>query len=184
MTLSSTIEAVLFAAGEPMEKKRLAALLNAPMDGVESALADLKEALSNRGLALVEAGNEVELRTAPEAADAVKKLREGELSKDLGRAGLEALAVILYRNGATRSEIDWIRGVNSAGIVRSLMLRGLIERKDDPSDKRRFRYTATTDALAHLGIGSAAELPRFKELSLEAGAAAEAAAAAETAETA
>jgi segregation and condensation protein B len=179
MTLGARIEAVLFAAGEPIEKKRLAALLGAPMDGIEAGLEELRGALDGRGLALAETADEVELRTAPGAAEAVKSLREGELSKDLGRAGLEALAVILYRGGATRTEIDWIRGVNSAGIVRSLMLRGLIERDGDPSDRRRFRYTATTDALAHLGIGSAKELPRFDELQLQTVAAAEAAARAE-----
>lgn len=184
MTLSGQIEAMLFAAGEPLEKKRVASLLDVPMDGLEAAVSELRDALAGRGLALVETSNEIELRTAPDAADAVKKLREGELSKDLGRAGLEALAVILYRGGATRSEIDWIRGVNSAGIVRSLMLRGLIERADDPSDKRRFRYTATTDALAHLGVSSAAELPRYSELKLETDVAAAAAQASEDAERA
>jgi segregation and condensation protein B len=182
MTLEASIEAVLFAAGEPIEKKRLGTLLGEQPIAIQNALDELRASLENRGLTLVDTTDEVELRTAADAADVVTKLREGELSKDLGRAGLEALAVVLYRGGATRSEIDWIRGVNSAGIVRSLMLRGLIERNDDPSDRRRFRYTATTDALAHLGVGSIKELPRYEELQLQATVAAEAAEAAERAE--
>jgi segregation and condensation protein B len=173
MTLGKAAElhAVLFAAGEPMAKKKLAALLGIQAAGLMDAVKDVRAKLAGSGLAVIETEDELELRTAPEAADVVKKLREGELTKDLGKAGLEALAVVLYQGGATRSEIDWIRGVNSAQTVRSLMLRGLVERTEDPSDKRRFRYRATPDALAHLGVASREELPRFAELSKEAEAA-------------
>jgi segregation and condensation protein B len=173
MKLSSTLEAVLFASGEPMTKKKLCALLGASAENLAEAVEELRAALADRGLALVETGDELELRTAPEAADTVKKLREGELSKDLGKAGLEALAIIMYRlpaqaGGVTRSEDDWIPGVNSAQTVRSLMLRGLIERTEDPTDKRRFHYKPTTDALAHLGVAKLSDLPRYAELSKEA----------------
>lgn len=168
MMPSAQLEAVLFSAGEAVSKKRLAALLDVSLEQVAEALAALRTDLNGRGITLVETDNEVELRTAPEAAPLMKKLREGELSKDLGRAGLEALAVILYRdNGATRTEIDWIRGVNSGAIVRSLLLRGLVERVEDPSDKRKMRYRATTDTLAHLGLSKMTDLPRFEELSHE-----------------
>jgi segregation and condensation protein B len=172
MKPSSTLEAILFASGEPMELKRIAAVMGCTPDEVKNAAAQLREQLSGRGITLVETVDELELRTAPEAADIVKKLREGELSKDIGKAGLEALAIILYRGQVTRSEIDWIRGVNSAQTVRSLMLRGLVERIEDPTDKRRFRYKPTSDALAHLGVGRVEDLPRFAELSKEAEAAA------------
>jgi len=168
MMPSAQLEAILFAAGEAVPKKRLAALLEASPDEVAEVLAALHKDLSGRGIVLVETDTEVELRTAPEAAPLMKKLREGELARDLGRAGLEALAVVLYRdNGATRTEIDWIRGVNSGAIVRSLLLRGLVERVEDPSDKRKMRYRATTDTLAHLGIAKMSDLPRFEELSHE-----------------
>jgi chromosome segregation and condensation protein ScpB len=61
--------------------------------------------------------------------------------------------------------------VNSAQTVRSLLLRGLVERTEDSSDKRKFRYKATTDALAHLGVAKVADLPRYAELKKEADAA-------------
>ncbi len=150
-----------------MEKKKLASLMHTDEASVIRAAEELDRALLGRGIALIETGDAYELRTSPESADIVKKLREGELTKDLGKAGLETLSIILYRSGATRSDIDWIRGVNSAQSVRSLMLRGLIERSEDPSDKRKFRYHATTDALGHLGIRSAKDLPRYAELSKE-----------------
>ena len=74
--------------------------------------------------------------------------------------------MVAYRNGATRSEIDWVRGVNSSASLRTLLMRGLIDAQEDPADKRRIRYQLTTDALAHLGIARREDLPRFSELSL------------------
>ncbi|HVW71634.1 MAG TPA: SMC-Scp complex subunit ScpB [Candidatus Paceibacterota bacterium] len=170
MALSKAAElhALLFAAGEPMSKKKLGALLGVSAADVTTLGAEMAAKLQGSGIALIQSEEELELRTTPEASDVVQKLREGELTKDLGKAGLEALAVVLYQGGATRSEIDWIRGVNSAQTVRSLMLRGLVERIEDPSDKRKFRYRATTDALAHLGVAKREDLPRFAELSKEA----------------
>lgn len=164
LALSSKLEAVLFAAGEPLQKKRLAALLEASEETLGDALNALRITLEDRGLRLIETDREIELRTAPEASEAIQKLRESELSRDLGRASLETLALILYKGGATRGEIDWVRGVNSTAAIRALMLRGLIERTEDKEDKRRVRYRATVDALAHLGVASAAELPRYEEL--------------------
>ena len=161
----AALEALLFASGEPLAKKRLAGILGISEKELHVVAEGLREQLADRGLVLVETEDALELRTGPEASDLVKKLRESEPSRDLGKAGLEALAVILYRDGATRSEIDWIRGVNSSQTVRSLLLRGLIDRTEDPSDRRRFRYKATTDALSHLGIARAKDLPRYTELS-------------------
>jgi segregation and condensation protein B len=165
LALSSRLEALLFAAGEALPKKRLAALLDASAEGVEDALNALRITLADRGLALIVAEEMVELRTSPDAADAIQKLRESELSRDLGKASLETLALILYKGTATRGEIDWVRGVNSGAAVRALLLRGLIERVEDADDKRRARYRPTVDALAHLGASELSDLPRYAELS-------------------
>lgn len=147
-----------------MQKKRLASFLAIDAEMLAAGIAELSSMLSERGLALIETATEVELRTSADAAPLIEKLRQSELSRDLGKASLEALAIILYQGGATRSEIDWVRGVNSAAALRSLMLRGLVERGEDAADRRRARYTPTVDALAHLGVGKAEELPRFGEL--------------------
>lgn len=164
LTPPAAIEAILFASGEPLEKKRLAALLGIKESDLKTALAALEESLKGRGLTLIETRDEVELRTAPEAAEFVKKLRESELSRDLGKAALETLAVIAYQEGATRGEVDWVRGVNSSTSLRTLLMRGLIEGKEDPSDKRRVRYLLTTEAFANLGLSRASDLPRHAEL--------------------
>lgn len=158
---SAALEAVLFAAGEPIAKKRLAGFFAVTADLIDAAIAELRETLTERGITLIETENEVELRTSPQANDLVQKLRESELSRDLGKAGLEALAIILYQGGATRGQIDWVRGVNSSAAIRSLLLRGLIERTEDPTDKRRALYTATVDALGHLGVTRKEDLPEY-----------------------
>jgi segregation and condensation protein B len=160
---AAALEAVLFAAGEPLSKKRLATLLEASPEELRDAALTLHAQLSDRGLALIEACDELHWRTGARGAPHVQKLRESELSRDLGKAGLETLSVILYKNGATRGEIDWIRGVNSTAALRSLTLRGLVVRSEDASDRRRMRYTATTEALAHLGVSSVSQLPSHKE---------------------
>ncbi len=165
IALSSQLEAVLFASGEPLAKARLAKLFDISSEEIASALDELRTALSDRGLALVETEEEVELRTSAGASEAIKRLRESELSRDLGKASLETLALILYKGSVTRGEIDWVRGVNSGAAVRALSLRGLVERYEDPADKRRARYRATVDALSHLGVEKREQLPRYAELS-------------------
>ncbi|MHB8860294.1 MAG: SMC-Scp complex subunit ScpB [Minisyncoccota bacterium] len=164
LTPPAALEALLFAAGEPVPKKQLTTLLGVSPEQLATTLEALDRSLSGRGLALVETDTDAELRTAPEASDIVKQFRENELARDLGKGSLETLAVIAYQNGATRGEIDWVRGVNSSASLRTLLLRGLIEGREDARDKRRVRYSLTTDALAHLGLTRSDDLPRFSEL--------------------
>ena len=156
--------AILFASGAPLEKKRLATLLGLQETELMVTLTALADSLKGSGIVLVETATEAELRTAPEAVALVKKLRESELARDLGKASLETLAIIAYDDGATRGEIDWVRGVNSSASLRTLLMRGLIEGKEDEHDKRRVRYDLTTEALAHLGLARATDLPRHAEL--------------------
>jgi len=170
LTPPAALHALLFASGEPLTKKHLLRLLGIKSAELTVVLKALAASLSGSGTALIETETEVELRTAPEAAPIVKKLRESELVRDLGKASLETLAVIAYQTGATRGEIDWVRGVNSSTSLRTLLVRGLIEGREDERDKRRIRYSVTTEAFAHLGIRSAVELPRAEELQTHAAA--------------
>jgi len=164
LTPPAAAHALLFAKGGPMDKKQLAKLLEMKNLELSLVLRALTVSLKGSGVVLVETGDEVELRTAPEASIIVKKLRESELARDLGKASLETLAVIAYQAGTTRSEIDWVRGVNSSTSLRTLLVRGLIEGREDERDKRRIRYSLTTEALAHLGVAHAENLPRAEEL--------------------
>lgn len=165
LTPPAALHALLFASGEPMPKKDIAKLLDIKESELAVALKALTQSLEGSGVVLVETATDAELRTAPGASLIVKKLRENELSRDLGKGSLETLAVIAYRENATRSDIDWVRGVNSTAALRTLLMRGLIEGREDDKDKRRIRYTLTTEALAHLGVAASTDLPRFEELS-------------------
>src|SRR3989338_4675327 len=118
LTPPAAAHALLFAKGGPMDKKQLAKLLEMKNLELSLVLRALTVSLKGSGVVLVETGDEVELRTAPEASIIVKKLRESELARDLGKASLETLAVIAYQVGTTRGEIDWVRGVNSSASLR------------------------------------------------------------------
>ncbi len=159
------IEALLFAEGGPMSRKRLQSLLGVSAEMAENVLAMFSNDLEGRGLALVQTDDTVELRTAAAAAPFVDKLYEAERSRDIGKAAMEVLAIVLYKGSATRSEIDWIRGVNSTTALRALNLRGLVTVSEDDADRRRARYTASIDALAHLGVSTADQLPEFVQVS-------------------
>ena len=163
LTPPAALEALLFAEGGPIEKKRLCSLLGLKETELKVALKALIQQLDGHGVSVIETETEVEMRTARDAVAIVKKLRESELSRDLGKASMETLAVIAYQTGTTRGEIDWVRGVNSSASLRTLLMRGLIKGREDERDKRRIRYSLTTDALAYLGISSIEELPRAKE---------------------
>jgi segregation and condensation protein B len=160
--MSSTaqhIEALLFALGRPLSRKELAQKLGASAEEVEAGLAEL--AAAPRGVALVDDGREVELRAAGSAAELIERVRKEEYAKEIGRAGLEALAAVLYRGPLTRAEIDFVRGVNSSQTLRTLTMRGLLRRIPNPKDERSFVYEPTTELLSFLGVSGATELPEY-----------------------
>lgn len=167
MDTKRLIEALLFWRGEPMSKGSIADALSCDLKDVEKALITLRETLSDRGITLLETADSVALTTAPAASTLIERLTREELSKDLGKAGLEALSVIVYQGPINKSDIDYIRGVNSHYILRSLMVRGLIERVTDPNDQRSYQYRATPELLALLGVTTLQSLPEFERLKTE-----------------
>jgi segregation and condensation protein B len=159
MQLDAQIESILFWKGEPLKVKKLSEILNISIEDTERALVQLKTKLEGRGVSLVRLEDEVSLGTAPDVSELIAKLTKEELVKDLGKAGLETLTIILYKGPVKRSEIDYIRGVNSQFILRNLLVRGLVERVVNPDDERTFLYKPTFDLLSHLGVASIADLP-------------------------
>ena len=167
MDLDAKIEALLFYKGETMKVKELVKLLDADQDAVENALSELKEKLSGRGVRLIRKEDEVQLATSPEISDLIEQIRKDELTKDLGKAGAETLAIVLYKGPITRAEIDYVRGVNSTFILRNLLIRGLVEKVSNPKDQRSFLYKPTLELLSFLGISSIEELPEFDTVQSE-----------------
>jgi segregation and condensation protein B len=164
MELSSHIEAVLFYKAEPMKKTALAELFSVSNEEIEIALQKLSDSLQSHSIRLTTTDTMVQLVTAPEVSDLIETVRKEELSNDIGKAGAETLAIILYRGPLSRIEIDRIRGVNSAFIIRNLLIRGLIERRPHPTDSRSFTYAISPELLNNLGIGKREELPEFSEI--------------------
>jgi segregation and condensation protein B len=164
MDLSASIEAILFWKGEPVAIKKLASLLEKSEAEVGEHLAELEKKLEHRGLQLIYKENDVMLGTRAELSNLIEKLTKEELVKDLGKAGLETLSIILYRGPIARRDIDYIRGVNSNFILRNLMIRGLVERIQHPTDQRSFQYKPTFELLSWLGVSRLEDLPEFTDI--------------------
>ena len=164
MNLESQIEAILFWKAEPVPLKRLASILEKSEAEVREAMTALKKSFEGRGLTIIELEDEFTLGTSKELSGLIEKLTKEELMKDLGKAGLETLSIILYQGPIARSEIDYIRGVNSQFILRNLLVRGLIQKVENPKDHRSFLYKPTLELLAHLGLSSISVLPDYENV--------------------
>ena len=164
MEQEKKIEAILFWKGEPISIKKLAEILKVKEEEIKNAIFNLKRSLEDRGIVLLETGHEVTLGTTPEYSSLIENLQKEELNKELSKASLETLSIVLYKNGATRAEIDYIRGVNSTFTLRALAVRGLVERILDPKDARRYLYRPSFDLLSYMGIKSIEELPDYGEI--------------------
>ena len=168
LTISAQIEALLFFKGEPVTLRFLATTLKVSEEEVAQGLATLEESLrgGNRGIMLMRNGDEVTLGTIAEMGSTIEALLKEELIKDLGKAGLETLAIVLYRSPITRTEVNYIRGVNSNYILRNLLVRGLIE-KDEHSTARSTVYKPTFELLSYMGVSKVEDLPEYVSVGSE-----------------
>ena len=160
--ITRAVEAVLFAATEPMTLEAIRTHLN----GVEvrAALAALQADYAGRGIELVKRGERWHFQTAADMAHLLR--REHEEARKLSRAGIETLAIIAYHEPATRAEIEAIRGVGiSKGTLDVLMEAGWIRpagRREVPG--RPLLYATTPAFLAHFGLASRRDLPGIDDL--------------------
>jgi segregation and condensation protein B len=165
MNLEQKIEAILFFKGEPVSLKKIEDILKVSKEEIDEAILNLKNNLANRGIALIEKEKEIMLGTAPELSKLIEDLQKEELNKELSKASLETLSIVLYKNGASRAEIDYIRGVNSSFTLRALSVRGLVEKMADIKDNRRYIYKPSFELLSFMGVTSIEELPDYTEVS-------------------
>ncbi|MCC7522928.1 SMC-Scp complex subunit ScpB [Candidatus Uhrbacteria bacterium] len=164
MNLSSRLEAILFAAAQPLSKKRLMDVTGADAKELESAFKELAERHGKEsGIVLVVHGNEYELVTNPDAAEEVRAVLKAEQQGELSRPSLEALAILAYRGPMTRPELEQIRGVQSSMILRNLMLRGLVEMREEQKLGQPV-YEVTAEFYKHIGYTSPSELPDYEAL--------------------
>jgi len=165
--VKSIIESLLFVADGPQTPQRFAEVL----DGVEKkTVQDVLNEIQNeyetqqRGVRLVEVAGGYQLRTARINADWVKKFLGGRPAR-MGKATLETLAIIAYRQPITRAEVEAIRGVDVDGVITTLLERNLIRavaRKDVPG--RPFLYGTTPEFLQLFNLKDLSQLPTLKEM--------------------
>lgn len=167
LPLDAQIEALLFYKGSAVSKRELTRIFGVNMVAINDSIGDLRERLKDRGVSLVEKDTEVAMTTSPEMSELITEMEKEELSKDLGKASLETLSIILYRGGATRREIEYIRGVNSTSILRTLLIRGLVERTTDAKDERVYMYKSTMELQTTLGLKTLEELPELAAVRAE-----------------
>jgi len=167
--LPAALEALLFIASGAVSSAQLAEALGYPSADVESALAELDLLYqAGRGLRLQWHNGRVQVTSAPQFAPLVEKFLGLEATAHLSRASLEALAIVAYRQPITRPAIDSIRGVNSDGVMKSLLSKGLIQeigRAEGPG--RPILYGTTSDFLQHFGLGRLEELPPYETAEAE-----------------
>jgi segregation and condensation protein B len=165
MTLSAQLESLLFVSPKPLALKVLAGLVEADEKTVSQALETLADEYrqTGRGFTIINQNHQYQLVTAGDNAALVKKLLRIESGGELTPASLEALTVIAYRGPITKTELERLRGVNCSLIIRNLLLRGLIEEKEDRRQAESL-YTVTLEFVKYLGLPSLDALPDYDKL--------------------
>ena len=167
-TLKPILEALIFASPEPLTLKEMAQLLAAEASRaeVEQALALLRHDYEGRGgLQLVEVAGGYQIVTRPDLHEYVRRLFHERTSQKLSVPALETLAVIAYRQPVTAPEIAEIRGVNTSGVLNTLITRKLVKvvgRKQVVG--RPFMYGTTRDFLDKFGLNDLSDLPKVEDL--------------------
>ncbi|MCO4743222.1 MAG: SMC-Scp complex subunit ScpB [Proteobacteria bacterium] len=161
--LCAALEALLFASGGPVSSRNLAEALDVEHADVLGGLAALSRGYEDRGIELLEIAGGWQLRTRPEHAGAILKLM-GQRPSRLSRAALEVLSVVAYKQPVTRSEVEQLRGVDSGGVMRTLLGRGLLRvagRKAEPG--RPLMYGTTRAFLEMFALSDLRDLPTLRE---------------------
>jgi len=165
MNLKGKIEAVLFIAAKPLAAKQLSDLIKQPSAKIDEAAEGLIKdyAKASRGIAIIKNNGKYQMVSAPDQAGLIQEFIKDEISGELSRPSLETLTIITYRGPVSKLDLDRIRGVNCSLILRNLLLRGLIEAREDKK-KRETYYNISFDFLRFLGINQTAELPDYDRL--------------------
>ncbi|MGH3118333.1 MAG: SMC-Scp complex subunit ScpB [Vicinamibacterales bacterium] len=166
-SLKAVIEALIYASPDPLTVKQLAKLLDGePKEAVQEAIEALKKDYERQGgLQMVEIAGGYRIVTRPELHEWVRKLFHEQTKQKLSVAALETLAVIAYKQPITAPEIAEIRGVNTAGVLGTLIERRLVKivgRK--PVVGRPFIYATSREFLDRFGLKDLSDLPKVEDM--------------------
>lgn len=162
-TLQQKIESLLFYKNEPVSYTWLSKTLGLSVSEIVDHVSTMSQYYDNRGMTLLRTESAISLVTSQVGSDIISEISKKDESKELSKQALETLAIIVYKGSVTKSEVDYIRGVNSVFILRNLLIRGLIQKQQNPADKRAPLYIITHDTLSFLGIHTVSELPGYTE---------------------
>lgn len=160
LDLTAKVEALLFVSPDPITPYQLGTILEVTTHKIKSCLDELAAQYQERGIRIQRHDGTVQLTSAPEAADLIERFLDIETTTTLSQAALETLSIVAYQQPVTRPQVDDIRGVNSDGVLRTLLSKNLIEevgRAEGPG--RPILYSATQEFLKYFGLSSFDELP-------------------------
>lgn len=163
--LKSIIESLLFISGEPIKVEKLAKIAGATLKQTAEAARELISQYQEKGLKILEKDGSFQMVSLPENKVYLDHLIKSDFQEDLSRAALETLAIVAYRGPVSRAQMEEIRGINSSFILRRLLIRGLIEKIDNPQDARSYLYRVAFDFLKRLSLEKVKDLPQYEELS-------------------
>lgn len=166
--IKGALETILFVADKPVPLKQLCELFQGvcEKEQLRGLLEELREDLSGRPVRLVEVAGGYRLCTLPENAEWVRRFQAQERRTRLSQAALETLAIISYKQPVTRVEVDEIRGVDSSGVIKTLLEKRLIRilgRRKAPGNP--LAYGSTREFLEYFGLKDLKDLPSLSEFS-------------------
>jgi len=161
--LKKKIESLLFVSDRPLAIKELAKILQVKNSEVDAAVKELVDEynLKNGGTMILYNDQRAQMATASDNREVVEGFLKEELHGDLSPASLETLSIIAYRSPIAREEIEQIRGVNCAIILRNLSIKGLVETENISN---KIHYRLTVEMMKYLGFTKLNELPNYEEL--------------------
>src|SRR5437016_8044498 len=166
--LKGILEAIVFVSGEPLSVDRMLGVVEGvAREELMSALRALQAdyAAEGRGLQLIEVAGGFQIATRPDCAPWIKRLERAKEGARLSRSAMETLAIVAYKQPAVRAEIEQIRGVDSAGVLKTLLERRLVRivgRKDAPG--RPIMYGTTRQFLQAFWMKDLSELPALRDI--------------------
>lgn len=164
LPLKTMVESVLFVAEGPVQIAAIARALDVPPEKVEETFEELKQDYVGRGFRLQRFRDKVQLVSAPEAALIIEKFLGVDGTTHLSAAALETLAIIAYRQPVTRPAIEAVRGVNSDGVIQTLVSRGLIQEVGrQETAGRPILYATTFEFLQNFGLRGVDDLPPLEQ---------------------
>jgi segregation and condensation protein B len=162
------LEALIFVNDKPLTINQIKEVMDdVSEEQVRQAVSELNQdyEITKRSFIIQEVAGGFRMATRPEFASWLRSLYKSNVKERLTRPSLETLAIIAYKQPVTKPEIEAIRGVNTDGVITTLLERGLAKiagRKDSPG--RPLLYATTDEFLAHFGLSSIAEMPKLPEV--------------------